>query len=137
MIPISFNMHNVLHDSYYNIGKLGRYMVQTRSQVKLSGMKLPEVQGVDEGLDPCTQPEEQVIKPMIPKTREISQIKPRLRQGGAGPRHKIKTQISKPVAQMIEKPLQIPVIPKTQDKVMTIPNVAIPLCNPKVIQVLK
>ena len=34
IIPISFNMQSILHDKYYNIGNLGKYMVQTQSQVK-------------------------------------------------------------------------------------------------------
>ena len=29
IIPISFNMQSALHDRYYNIGILGKYMVQT------------------------------------------------------------------------------------------------------------
>ena len=29
LIPISFNMHNVLHEKYYNIGKTERYLAQT------------------------------------------------------------------------------------------------------------
>ena len=71
------------------------------------------------------QPEKQVIKPIITKPKEVTQIKPRLGQGRAGLRCKINTQISKPVVQMIEKPLEIPNIPKMQDKVTTIPNLAI------------
>ena len=43
---ISFNMHNLLHEKYYNIGKLKRYLAQTQSQTKSSGVKLPEVHGV-------------------------------------------------------------------------------------------
>ena len=39
-------MQSIPHDRYYNIGILGRYMVQTRSQAKSSGIKLPEVHGV-------------------------------------------------------------------------------------------
>ena len=31
IIPISFNMHNMLHGKYYNIGKSERYLVQTQS----------------------------------------------------------------------------------------------------------
>ena len=30
-IHFSFNMHNVLHEKYYNIGKSGRYSVQMQS----------------------------------------------------------------------------------------------------------
>ena len=33
MIPISFNMHKVLHENYYN---MENYLVQTRSQAKSS-----------------------------------------------------------------------------------------------------
>ena len=29
IIPISFNMHNVLHDKYYNLGRMDKYLVQT------------------------------------------------------------------------------------------------------------
>ena len=29
IIPISFNIHNVLHDNYYNVGRTDRYLVQT------------------------------------------------------------------------------------------------------------
>ena len=28
IIPISFNMHNVLHEKYYNLGMTDRYLVQ-------------------------------------------------------------------------------------------------------------
>ena len=67
IIPISFNMQNILQSRYYNIGeeKEGKYSVQTRSHAKFSGISLPEVYGIDKGLDPNTQPEKQVIKPII------------------------------------------------------------------------
>ena len=29
IIPISFNMHNLLHEKYYNIGETDKYLVQT------------------------------------------------------------------------------------------------------------
>ena len=53
IIPISFNMHKVLHESYYNIDK---YLVQTRSQAKTSGIKLPEVHSLGKNLDPNIKP---------------------------------------------------------------------------------
>ena len=67
IIPISFIMQNVLHSMYYNIGgrKEGKYLVQTKLQVKSNGIALPEVHGLDKGIDPNIQPEEQVIKPII------------------------------------------------------------------------
>ena len=46
IIPISFNMKYILQDKYYNVGKNEeKYMVQTRSQMKASGVQLPEVHG--------------------------------------------------------------------------------------------
>ena len=76
-------------------------------------MRLPEVHGIGKSLDPSVQPAKQVIKPMITKVREVSQIKPRLGQGGAGLRCKMKSPITNPIAQTIEKPLKIPQAPKT------------------------
>ena len=35
IIPISLNMHQVLHENYYNIEN---YLVQTRSQLRSSGL---------------------------------------------------------------------------------------------------
>ena len=73
-IPISFNMHKVLQENYY---KIDRYLVQTRSQDKTSGIKLPEVHGMRKNLDPNIKPEKQhanfikgnVVKPHIGKGR--------------------------------------------------------------------
>ena len=85
-----------------------KYLVQTRLQASSSGIKLPEVHGISKGLDPKIQSERQVIKPiMVTKTKEVSQIKPRLGQGRAELRCKIKTpiptSINKPIAQTMEK----------------------------------
>ena len=41
IIPITFNMHNVLHEKYFNIGKSERYLIQMQSQRKACGVKLP------------------------------------------------------------------------------------------------
>ena len=47
IIPISFNIKSVLQDKYYNVNEdEERYMVQTRSQTKASGVQLPEVHGL-------------------------------------------------------------------------------------------
>ena len=43
IIPISFNMYQVLHEKYYNTEN---YLVHTRSQARSSGIKLPEVHGM-------------------------------------------------------------------------------------------
>ena len=60
IIPISFSMQGVLHDRYYNVGSLERYLVQTRSQARSNGIKLPKVHGVGKCLDPNILPEKQV-----------------------------------------------------------------------------
>ena len=53
IIPISFDMKLVLQDKYYTIDKdREKYMVQTRSQMKASGVQLPEVHGSRKRLDP-------------------------------------------------------------------------------------
>ena len=51
--PISFDMQAILRDRYYNIGeeKESRYLIQTWSQIKSSGIKLPTVHGVNKGVD--------------------------------------------------------------------------------------
>ena len=52
IIPISFRMKAVLKDRYYNIGNESRYLVQTHSQAKDSRIKLPEIHGIDKGINP-------------------------------------------------------------------------------------
>ena len=54
IIPISFDMQAKLRDRYYNVGqeKESRYLIQTQSQDKTSGIKLPEVCVVDKGGNP-------------------------------------------------------------------------------------
>ena len=54
IIPILFNIQNVLQSRYYNISEKeqGKYLVQTRSQAKSSGVILPDVHvtGVEIGI---------------------------------------------------------------------------------------
>ena len=53
IIPILFNLRAVLQDRYYNLeGEKERFMIQTRSQTKASGVQLPKVHGTKKGLDP-------------------------------------------------------------------------------------
>ena len=74
IIPISFNMHNILHKRNYNVGRSENYLVQMQSQTKSSGVKLLEVHGMSTNLDPNIQQEKQTIKPL--KGNKISQQKP-------------------------------------------------------------
>ena len=41
IIPISFDMQEILKDRYYNVGKESRYLIKIQSQPKDSGIKLP------------------------------------------------------------------------------------------------
>ena len=53
IISILFSMQNVLQTRCYNISEReqGKYLVHTRSQAKSSGITLPEVHGIDKGID--------------------------------------------------------------------------------------
>ena len=87
IIPISFNLTTVLQDKYYSLeGENEKYMIQTRSQMKASGVQLPEVHGSKKALDPHKILEKQpqaIVRLSIEK-------KPRLGQGRAGMRRKVK-----------------------------------------------
>ena len=80
IIPISFNMREVLQERYYNLYNMrmgDEYLVQTRSQIKSSGVKLPEVYGVEKGLDPHIKPGRQrLVSPSMDMRHPIS--KPRI-----------------------------------------------------------
>ena len=81
IIHISFNMYSILQEKYYNIGHSAKYLVQTWSQAKSSGVKLPEVHCFSKSLDHNIQPEKQVAKPLF---KENPLGKPRIGQGRAG-----------------------------------------------------
>ena len=58
IIPISFDMKTILNYKYYEVEEeKGKYLVQTSSQTKDSGIKVPEVHGTKKGLDPNLRPE--------------------------------------------------------------------------------
>ena len=85
IIPISFNMKSVLQDKYYNVNEnKEKDMVQMRSQMKVSGVQLPEVHGSRKRLDPHKIPEKQPQ----PITGLDVERKLRLGQGRAGVRRK-------------------------------------------------
>ena len=85
IIPILFNIRSILQDKCYDIDdNMDKYMVQTRLQMKASGMELPEVHGSGKGLDPHRIPEKQIQ----PIARLEVDRKPRIGQGRAGVRRK-------------------------------------------------
>ena len=67
IIPIAFNMCQILDDNYYG----ERYLIQTRSQAKSSGIKLPEVHGMGKNLGPKLKPEKQCA---IPKQGSMERL---------------------------------------------------------------
>ena len=80
IIPISFNLKTVLQNKYYSINNVEKYLVQTRSQTKASGIQLPEVHGTRKKLDPHKIPEK---GPQPIRGVQVDR-KPRLGQGRAG-----------------------------------------------------
>ena len=62
VIPISFNMYNTLYENYYSTEIEDRYLVQIRSQIKASGITLPEVHGTKKILDTNVLPEKQELQ---------------------------------------------------------------------------
>ena len=95
IIPISFNMHKVLHENYYNTEN---YLVQTRSQAKSSGIKLHEVHDIGKNLDPNIKPEKQHANPI-----KGSVVKPHIGQDKAG----LKRKRSDPINQTINPPSEL------------------------------
>ena len=122
--PISFNRHNLLHEKYYNIGKSERYLVQTQSQTKCSGIKLPEVHGVSKSLDSNIQLEKQNIKPL--KGNKIPQERPQIGQGRAGMRKRRPSPINQTITQTSELSKKIPEASKIEFQTT---NQKLSLCN--------
>ena len=88
-------MHKVLHENYYNTEN---YLVQTRSQARSRGIKLPEVHGVGRNLDPNIKPEKQHANPI-----KGSVVKLCIGQGRAG----LKRKRSDPINQTINPPSKL------------------------------
>ena len=57
IIPISFDMRAILKDKYYSVGNESKYLIQTCISVKDKRIKLPEIHGVDKGVDRDLKPE--------------------------------------------------------------------------------
>ena len=88
-------MHKVLQENYY---KIDSYLVQTRSQTRSSGVKLPEVHGMRKTLDPNMKLERKHANPIIGGV-----VKPCIGQGRAG----LKRKISDPINQTINQPSKL------------------------------
>ena len=131
LIPISFTLRNQIDDHFYQINsrtdlpKTDKYLVQTRSQAKSSGIKILGIHGANKGLDPHVQPGKQRPLPLLPiqsidkglPTHPIP--KTRIGQGRARQRRKVKTH------QPISLPHQLPAQPITkyvQKTIMPLPE---------------
>ena len=129
LIPISFSLRDQVSDYFYhidnenNLPRKDKYLVQTRSQVRSSRIRLPEIHGANKGLDPHVQPGKQVSFPIqtVNKGMPTHPIpKPRIGQGRAGLRRKVKAPL--PIA----SPHLLPVQPITEHDSRT----AVPLPEP-------
>ena len=105
IIPISFNMYKVLENNFYleNNSYDDKYLIQTRSQAKSSGIKLPEVHGMRKNLDPNMKPEKQHT---LPKQRNLE--RPCIGQGRAGSKRKRPDPINQVINQASNLSLEIP-----------------------------
>ena len=74
IIPISFTLKSLSHECFYWFNSMtetgetetNKYLTQTRSQAQSSGIKVPEIHGVNRGLNPHVKPERQKLLPSIP-----------------------------------------------------------------------
>ena len=131
LIPISFMLRNQIDDHFYQIDsridnpKTNKYLVQTRSQAKSSGIKIPEIHGANKGLDPHVQPGKERPLPPLPiqsidkglPTHPI--LKPRIGQGRARLRRKVKTH--QPLSLPQQSPAQ-PITKHVQKTIMPLPE---------------
>ena len=88
-------MHQVLHRNYYDTEN---YLVQTRSQARSSGIKLPDVHGIGKNLDPNIKPEKQHANPIKDGIEN-----PCIIQGRAG----LKRKRSDPINHRIKPPSEL------------------------------
>ena len=141
IIPISFTLKSPGGDQFYQINnetsqpETSKYLIQTRSQAKSSGIKLLEIHSANKGLNPHVKLGRQrplSILPAhsIPPTLLVQPVdqgqpthpipKPRIGQGRAGLRRKFKTH------QAIPLPKQMP----AQPIITTVPKAALSLPEP-------
>ena len=84
-------MREVLQENYYNLGDMTEdyiYLVQTRSQAKSSGVKVPEAHGIGKSLVPHVKSERQKSVVKLPTDKRLPIPKPRIGQGRARIRRK-------------------------------------------------
>ena len=129
LIPILFSFKGQVSDHFYHIDneviipRKDTYLVQTRLQVRSSGIRLLEIHGANKGLDPHIQPVKQKSFPRqtINKGMPTHPIpKPSIGQGRARLRRKVNTI----------QPIQLPQQPPTQPMMKHIQKPVVPLPEP-------
>ena len=132
IIPISFTLKSIAHNhfyQFYSMNKISKtetnkYLIQTRSQAKSSGIKVPEIHGANKGINPHVTLGRQRPLPTLPMhgilptnliqpfdkelpTHPIT--KPRIGQGRARLKRKIRTNQLIPLPKwMLAPPIQTP-----------------------------
>ena len=132
LIPISFTLKSQVDNHFYQINsrtdqpQTNKYLVQTRSQAKSSSIKIPEIHGANKSLDPHVKPGKQRPLPSLP-THNVDKgppthpiPKPRISQGRARLRRKIKTH----------QPIPLPKLTPAQPITIHVPKTALPLPEP-------
>ena len=129
IIPISFTLKSLMGNHFYQINNMNeisepetnKYLIQTRSQAKSSGIKVLEIHGVNKGLNPHIKPGRQRPLPTLPMhsipptslTQPVDKglpthpiPKPRIGQGRAGLKRKIRTNQPIPLPKwMLAQPI--------------------------------
>ena len=132
IIAVSFTLKSLSHKHFYQFNsttgisetETNKYLIQTRSQVKSSGVKVLEINGINKGLNPHVKPESQRLLPSLPTcstpSTNLAQPvdkglptqpipKPRIGQGRAGLRRKIRTNQPIPLPkQTLAQPIPTP-----------------------------
>ena len=112
IIPISFNTYKILEENRNfskgnnitkNTSAHEKYLIQTHSQAKSSGTRLPEVHGVQKELDPNLRPEKQHT---MSKQGKLERL--RVGQGRAGLRRQKPDHINQPIIQPLDVTQGIP-----------------------------
>ena len=133
LIPISFNLRSLSRENFYQFSNMTRinetetnkYLIQTRSPAKSSVIKSTRNTWYKKGLNPHVKPERQRLVPSLlpthstPPTNLAKPVnkglptqpipKPRIGQGRAGLRRKIRTNQPIPLPkQMLAQPIPTP-----------------------------
>ena len=81
IIPVAFNIYNALYETYYRVELADKYLVQTQSETRAAGVKLPEVHGTRKMITVHMPIEKQ--KPQI-QEKQVDKNKLKLGRGRAG-----------------------------------------------------